>query len=109
MDINNPWWAMSLTPTTHFRKEPGRVSTLESITDIFFCCKFTSSSQRMLYCSRSVPRIVAVLSGKTTESAQRLVAPVHKDKSGHVVLHLILEMEQDVTKKYRTLLATLKR
>ena len=88
---------MSLTPTTHFRKEPGRVSTLESITDIFFCCKCTSSSQQHFHCTCSVPRIVAVLSGKMTESAQRLVAPVHKDKSGHVVLHLILELEQDVT------------
>ena len=26
MYINNPRWAMSLTPTTHFRKEPGGVS-----------------------------------------------------------------------------------
>ena len=43
------------------------------------------------------------------KSVPRPAGLVHKDNSEHVVLHLILEMEQDVTQKHRILLATLKR
>ena len=57
----------------------------------------------------SAMRLALALHGKTMESAQRPVALVHKGKSVYVVLHLIPELEQDVTQKRRILFATLKR
>ena len=54
-------------------------------------------------------KTAAVLRGKTMESAQRPVGLVLKGKSVHVVLHLILELEQDVMRKRRILLAIRKK